>query len=311
MSLQENEISWQVLRRIVHDWAGSAAELAEVKPLTGGHINSTLGLITSSGDRAVLKVSPHRVNRELVREAHQLELLRELGLPVPEVYGVHLATLEMPDSFLLMEHVEGITLAEAKVQCSTEAQDQLQRHLADLVLTIHSQQGPAYFRHTPTDSPKFETWPAFYRHVYDPIWVEVEKNPSLPAKVRRHIRKLHDKLEEILAHEDAPRLVHWDIWASNILAGPDESGQWRIKALLDPNCKYAHAEAEIAYMELFHTVTPAFMKQYQQHHRLGDEYHRIRKPVYQLYPMLHHLQRYGHEYLKPLLAAWERAASVV
>ena len=56
MSLQENDISWQVLRRIVHDWAGSAAELSEVKPLEGGCINTTLALMTKSGPRAVLKI---------------------------------------------------------------------------------------------------------------------------------------------------------------------------------------------------------------------------------------------------------------
>ena len=74
MSIQENDISWQVLRRIVHDWAGSAAELTEVKPLEGGCINTTLALMTAGGPRAVLKISPHRVNREFLREAEQQRL---------------------------------------------------------------------------------------------------------------------------------------------------------------------------------------------------------------------------------------------
>src|ERR1700722_10244519 len=42
MSVQDSDISWQMLRRIVHDWMGSSAELAEVKPLTGGSIATTL-----------------------------------------------------------------------------------------------------------------------------------------------------------------------------------------------------------------------------------------------------------------------------
>ena len=42
MPVQETDISWQVLRRIVHDWVGAAAELAEVKPLVGGCINTTV-----------------------------------------------------------------------------------------------------------------------------------------------------------------------------------------------------------------------------------------------------------------------------
>jgi len=35
MPLQDSDISWQMLRRIVHDWAGTSAELAEVKYLDG------------------------------------------------------------------------------------------------------------------------------------------------------------------------------------------------------------------------------------------------------------------------------------
>src|SRR6185503_19429352 len=74
--------------------------------------------------------------------------------------------------------------------------------------------------------------------------------------VKKTIGKVHERLEKLLTHDDCPRLVHWDIWATNILAKPDEHGKWWITGVLDPNCKYAHAEAEIAYMDLFHTITP-------------------------------------------------------
>src|SRR5260221_10109124 len=155
MSLQENEISWQVLRRIVHDWAGSAAELAEVKPLMGGCINNTLELTTGDGARAVLKISAHRVNREFAREAYQLRLLRKLGLPAPEVYAVHTATLDNPDSYLLMEFIDGIDLGSARERCTHDEHDDLQHHLAEMVLEIHQHKGPKYCRATPEDSPGF------------------------------------------------------------------------------------------------------------------------------------------------------------
>jgi fructosamine-3-kinase len=80
--------------------------------------------------------------------------------------------------------------------------------------------------------------------------------------------------------------------------------------VLDPNCKYAHAEAEIAYMDLFHTSTQAFTKAYQQARRLDDEYHQIRKPIYQLYSLIDHVNLFGHDYVKPMLAALDRAASL-
>ena len=160
------------------------------------------------------------------------------------------------------------------------------------------------------DALAFSSWSAFYRHVYDPIWHEVEKSSFLPIKCRKQIARVHEKLDRLLAHDDCPRLVHWDIWSTNILCRPDVDGRWRVVALLDPNCKFAHAEAEIAYMELFHTITPAFMKAYQQARRLPDSYHRVRKPIYQLYPLVNHVHLFGQEYLKPLLSAVEKTHAI-
>lgn len=311
MSLQENEISWQVLRRIVQDWAGPAAELAEVKPLVGGCINNTLALTTADGARAVLKITSHRVNREFAREAHQLQLLRKLGLPAPQVYAVHTASLDNPDSYLLMEFIDGVDLGTAREQCTSGEHDDLQSHLAEMVLEIHQHKGSQYCRATPEDSPGFDSWHEFYRHVYDPIWHDVEKDHSVPVKVRKHIRRIHDRLDRLLAHDDCPRLVHWDIWATNLLVKPNEQGKWRVTAILDPNCKYAHVEAEIAYMELFHTITPAFLKVYQCGHRFSDRYYHVRKPIYQLYPLINHVHLFGHDYLKPLMTAVERTAALV
>ena len=308
MGLQGEDISWQSLRRIVHDWAGQAAELAEVKPLAGGSVNTTLLLQTKQGDKAVLKVSPHRVNRELERESQQLELLRGIGLPVPKVYADRVASLDSPDSYLLMEFIEGHDLGTARHLCGADVYDDLQRHLAELVLAMHIRTGEAYGRHCSFDTARFDRWPAFFRHVYDPSWADVEKTALLPSKVKRQIGKIHEKLDRLLDHDDRPRLVHWDIWATNVLVGPDGDGRWRVRAIIDPNCKYAHYEAELAYMELFHTITPAFLKAYQKQIRLGEGYHRTRKWVYQLYPMIHHVSLFGHDYVKPMMGCLERAA---
>jgi fructosamine-3-kinase len=311
MALQDTDISWHVLRRIVHEWAGSAAELAEVMPLAGGSINTTLALKIGDGSRAVLKIAQHRVIPDYAREAHQLRVLRGMGLPAPEVYDVHIASLERPDSFLLMEFVEGMCLNEAKASAPADEYDRIQRQLADIVRALHARTNGVYQRVTQDDGARFDDWPKFYRHVYDGIWHDVEKSNCLHVKQRRTMGKIHERLERLIAHEDCPRLVHWDIWNGNVLAAPGADGQWRISALLDPNCKYAHAEAEIAYLELFHTVTPTFMKEYQKDHRLSDGYHRVRKWVYQLYPLLNDVHLFGHDYVRPLETAIEKVSALV
>ncbi len=311
MPLQENDISWQLLRRIVQDWVGTAAELTEVKPLVGGCINTTLALTTRDGQRAVLKITPHRVNLAYEQEAYQLNLLREAGLPTPEVYVCKIGSLDEPFSYLLMQFVEGVDFNEAKKRCNAEEYDRLQMHLAELVVTMHQRTHSHYQRVTDRKALQHESWVQFYHEVYDPIWRDTEKMPILPVKCRKQIAKIHTKLDRLIGHQDRPRLVHWDMWATNLLAKPDEHGRWWVTAVLDPNCKFAHAEAEIAYMELFHTITPAFLRAYQQTHRLPNEYHRVRKWIYQLYPLINHVHLFGHEYVAPLAAAVDRVAGLI
>jgi fructosamine-3-kinase len=311
MAPHEVEVSWQELRQIVREWAGSVAELDEVTPMAGGAINTTLCLHTKAGDRAVLKITPHRVDRAYADEQHQLDLLREVGVPVPQIYLCKIGSLENPFSYLLMEFIEGVDLAAARAQCPPEKYDELQEHLAKLVLLMHERRSPHYMRVTASEPTRYDDWPKCYRDIFAPIWREVEKAGALPIKAKKTMAKVHERLERLLAHSDCPRLVHWDLWSTNVLARPDSEGCWRIVAMLDPNCKYAHCEAEIAYLELFHTITPAFMKAYQSVHRMAPEYHRARRQVYQLYSLLNHLHLFGNEYLKSFLAMLDKVASLI
>ena len=311
MAPHEVEVSWQSLREIVRDWAGSSAELDEVTPLAGGCINTTLCLRTKDDQKAVLKITPHRVDLAYADEAHQLQVLRDVGVPVPRIYASKTGDLDRPFSYLLMEFVEGVNLSAAKTSCSSDEFDRLQVELAELVLLMHERRSPHYMRVTASEPRRYESWPACYRDIFQGIWADVDKSGVLPPKARKRVAKVYERIDRLLSHGDCPRLVHWDLWATNILARCDESGRWSIAALLDPHCKYAHAEAEIAYLELFQTATPAFMRAYQQHHKLPPEYHRIRKPVYQLFSLINHLHLFGQEYLKSVLAAIDKMADLV
>lgn len=307
-----DDISWHVMRQIVRNWAGQGSDLAEVTPLAGGCISTAMALTLNSGQKAVLKISPHRVDRAYADEAVQLTLLRAAGVPVPDVYHVHTGTLEEPFSYILMEFIEGVDLSVARSRCSAEQFDKLQTELAEMVLRLHEQTAPSYMRVTHESGKEFGSWAACYHDIYDGIWSEAQKNKSLPAKTRKTVARLHQRIDQLLAHDDCPRLVHWDLWATNMLATPNPAGDsWRIAALLDPNCKFAHAEAEIAYLELFHTITPTFLRTYQQTRKLSPDYHRVRKPIYQLYSLLNHLGLFGQEYIKPVCNAVDRVGAFV
>lgn len=314
MAIGTSDVSWSVLRQVVRDWAGTSAELEEVRPLHGGAISVTLGLFLRDGQKAVIKITPHRVDKTYADEAAQLELLRAAGLPVPRVYHCHPGSLDRPFSYLLIEFIEGVDLSAAKAACDAAAYDGLQAELAEVVLKLHEQTHSHYMRVTcqpEGDRKLYADWPTFYREVYDPVWREADKLNALPPKCRKQVAKIHERLGGLVGHDDRPRLVHWDLWSTNILARPDAAGRWRVSGLLDPCCKYAHAEAEIAYLELFHTVTPAFMKAYQHVHRMPPDYHRVRRPVYHLYGLLNDLALFGHGYVNPVIAAVDKLNGVV
>jgi fructosamine-3-kinase len=64
-------------------------------------------------------------------------------------------------------------------------------------------------------------------------------------------------------------------------------------------------------MDLFHTIAPTFLRAYQQSRKLPPEYHTVRKHIYQLYELINHLNVFGQEYLKPLLASVEKVGALV
>jgi fructosamine-3-kinase len=233
-------------------------------------------------------------------------------VPTPQVFRTQVGSLDHPDSYILMEFIPGTDLSHARRQCSAEQYNHLQAELGDLVALIHNQTASLYQRHLISRQEiPCQDWPTFFRDIYDRIWYDAEKNAHLPVKVRKKIGKIHGSLERCLSHDDIPRLTHWDLWCNNLLAAADEDGHWHIVAFLDPNSKFAHAEAEIAYLELFQTVTPAFMKAYQKHHKLPADYHRVRKLVYQMYPLIDHVNLFGHEYVGPLCHIVDKLGAVV
>ncbi len=307
----ENDVSWQVLRRILQQWAGSSAELQEVRTLGGGSIYNTLLLTARDGLTAVLKLSSHRVNREVEREAHQLKTLGALGLPVPKVHEYHLATLDCPHSWLLLEYIDAMDLHEVRDAITPQEYQVVQEELADFCVLLHNTTARYYQRDGDAETPRFRSWPRFFHHIYDSIWRDVRTAKILPLEAKRQMGRLHEQLDELLEHHDRPRLIHGDFWSANILVRQHNHGHWHVAALLDPNLKFAHAESELAYLELFHTITPEFLKRYHKTHDSDDSYFKYRKDLYHVYDLLDHVHLFGNEYVKPFVATLDKLHHVL
>lgn len=308
MSLHD-EVSWPLVEALTRHCLGHDVRLDELSFLAGGIVNTTLSIHTQCDRRCVFKISAHRVNPAHEREARQLEMLASLGVPVPRVIACETAQLQQPHSFILMEMVEGITLYDARTKMPTPAMERVQEELARLVCRMHQTTSNHYGKFD--DPTTFTDWPGFFRSLIEPVVAEAEKLHVLPNKTRKQIQRVHDHLGQLLKHEDPPRLNHGDLWGKNILVRPDSADHWTISAIIDPELRFGDAEEELAYLDLFKTATPTFRQCYAEQFKLSDAYHRVRKPVYQLYFLLNQLQLRGPEYARPVIEAADKLAAVV
>jgi fructosamine-3-kinase len=140
-------------------------------------------------------------------------------------------------------------------------------------------------------------WPAFYRdHRLLPQIERARKLGQLPPDVDHALMRVIDRLENILAGKpSAPRLIHGDLWAGNLL----EVGE--TPALIDPAVYYADPEMELAYMQLFSGFSRETFDAYEGAFPLREGYER-RRPMHQLYPLLIHLNHFGRQYLADVAA---------
>lgn len=97
-------------------------------------------------------------------------------------------------------------------------------------------------------------------------------------------------------YKPLPSLLHGDLWRGNVGFCQDLQ-----PALFDPAPYYGDREADIAMTELFGGFSTEFYSAYQQSWPLDAGYSQ-RKPLYNLYHLLNHLNLFGAGYLQQCIA---------
>jgi fructosamine-3-kinase len=86
--------------------------------------------------------------------------------------------------------------------------------------------------------------------------------------------------------------LHGDLWGGNLLTGPHGE-----PCLIDPAAYAGHREVDLAMMRLFGGFGARVFDVYNAAFPLAAGA-RERTPLYQLYPLLVHLNLFGASYLK-------------
>lgn len=214
-------------------------------------------------------------------------LARASRLPVPEVL------LASADQLILsyVSHEEGNPAETAQIDAA--------RQLA--ALHAITQEGFGLERDTligplAQANALSASWVDFFReHRLLAISAYATASGRLPADFAGRLEQLAPKLDGLLAPPEIASLLHGDLWAGNLLYGAD-----RVAAFIDPAIYYGHPEIELACTTLFGGFGESFYAAYAEARGIAPGFFEDRADLYNLYPLLVHVQLFGSGYLAPI-----------
>ncbi|MDE2127481.1 MAG: fructosamine kinase family protein [Armatimonadetes bacterium] len=272
-----------------------------VQPVHGGMINESAILHTNIGT-IFGKWRSRAAPGFFAAEAHGLEILRRAdAFRTPAVIAFRDSEQGAEPAFLLLE---AIRPHERQTARPAEVGERLAR-LHRFTASDFGLERDNFIGLMPQQNGRMVAWAGFYaQRRLAPQIALARQSRALTPDLERDVIRVTEALPELLADVDEPpSLLHGDLWSGNLLTG--ESGE---PVLVDPAVSYSHRELELAYMQLFPGFEPELFAAYEAAWPLSPGYRR-RRAVYQIYPLLNHLNHFGAQYLAPLQAACRLAVA--
>ncbi|WP_100628372.1 fructosamine kinase family protein [Algoriphagus formosus] len=273
-----------IYEQILFQTLGPLAEFKSATLIAAGNHNQGIRLASSEGT-FFLKLNFDHEKDILAREAQGLDLLRKSTfLKVPEVYGYG----RVEDyNYLLTEFLAG-----GKKQ--PNYWENLGIGLAHLHLTQRETFGlesDNFIASLYQKNPDAEDWLDFFiEQRLEPLLGKAYFDRLIPLDFLKKFQEIYPKLEGIFPKEK-PSLVHGDLWSGNVI--PTDSGE---PSLIDPAIYFGHREMDLAFSRLFGGFDQQFYDSYESALPLEPEFE-SRIGVYNLYPLLVHLNLFGEAYL--------------
>lgn len=115
----------------------------------------------------------------------------------------------------------------------------------------------------------------------------------LQTKEIQLFESLYKQLPSIFPNEK-PSAIHGDLWSGNFIATVNNRA-----VFIDPAVYYGHREVDLAMSLLFGGFLKLFYTTYNEVYPLEKGFNG-RKDIYNLYPLLIHLNLFGKAYLQPI-----------
>lgn len=259
--------------------------ISAVKPCAGGDINEAVQINTTDG-RYFVKWHGSAPTNMFEAEAYGLNKLAETDvLRVPRVVAYGEAE-NGSSAFLVLAWLEsGQKTAATDVQLG-EGLAALHQHTADQ----HGLDQSNFIGPLVQPNDWTESWPDFYgKQRIGAQMAIARQRGKLSAELANGLEKLIERLPRLLP-DSQPSLMHGDLWRGNVMVLP--GGR---PAIIDPAVYYGHREVELAMTALFGGFSQAFYDAYQGVYPLEAGW-RERQDLYQLYPLMVHMNLFGGGY---------------
>lgn len=254
--------------------------------VSGGDINQAASVDLEGGTRVFVKWNPRAPGTMFPAEARGLAWLAEAkALRIPNV----LAVSEPDDAvrFLVLEWI-------APGRPARGFDDRLGQGLA----ALHRAGAPGFgfeqdnfIGSLPQENAPKPTWAEFFAaRRLDPQLRRAVDAGRASYSMRRGFERLFARLSELVGPEEPPARLHGDLWGGNLHVDGDGH-----PCLIDPAVYGGHREVDLAMMRLFGGFSERVFTAYAEAHPLaaGAE---ERVALYQLYPLLVHLNLFGGSY---------------
>ena len=259
----------------------SGAEISAQSMVGGGCINQCFHVSAGSRDFFIKLNNQDRYPGMFEAEFKGLEALaaaRTIQVPKPLNFG--------PDH-LIIEWLE----SHPRHPRFWEA---FGKQLADMHRRSSKQYGfesDNYIGALPQSNDRCKSWYEFFatRRLIPQLKL-AQGSGLLDASILSGFDRIMDRLEMLLI-EEAPSLLHGDLWNGNFVDGPKG-----LAALVDPAVYYGHREVDLAMTQLFGGFHQDFYEAYHESFPLSPGWEQ-RCQLYNLYPLLVHVNLFGASYV--------------
>lgn len=273
------------LERICKEIIGASVKISDSRYVGGGSISRTMRVDTSAGKFFIKSNEGELAKKMFEAEMNGLAALKRYSqFHIPETYGV---TREGSQWFLVMEFLDAAPR-------SADFSDKLGHCLAEMHRCTAEQYGfktDNFIGSLLQSNHMLSGWDEFFVSQRMQPMLKMARDRGLVGE--SFITEFEKSLPHIIAAmpDEPPAFIHGDLWAGNLMT--DNLGN---PTIIDPAVYFGHREMDLAFTHLFGGFSNRFYDAYNEAYPQQPGFNQ-RIGIFNLYPLLVHLNLFGPSYL--------------